>query len=291
MNNIENEYRVKSELLLEAMWGDNVCHNRVMPDCVGYFNADSDRNSYGRGFLEFCVSRNFNIHRLPGYEQYYIQDGTALRYKKENGALSEAEVNEACKEIRELYDFTQRKLVSDGIVNDGKVRLVRSLRTYEAREVAPQLKQGRDIIEMPANIITSYSMEKHASGYENIMYLTRQVSAEDILMVYKYLYHPEWTCASGLHGGEFEVWVIDRSIFGMVNLLKEDFELADGCSLESLCGANQLALNSNCTSSSIFSFVDDGLKPCEYDTFTKKLIKRNMKKLQEQYQLRGEDKD
>ena len=92
--------------------------------------------SSSHGTLLFNIFRNFhNSERLPSW---------IVTIKEENGELSEAAISEACDEIEKLYDFTQRKLISDGCVHNGKVRLVRSLRRFETCEVAPQLKQGKD---------------------------------------------------------------------------------------------------------------------------------------------------
>ena len=77
------EFHLKNELLLQAFWGGYMCKNNCLKHCQGYFNADA--GNYGRGFIEYCIARNFNIHRVPGYEQYYLKDGTKMNMLHEYG--------------------------------------------------------------------------------------------------------------------------------------------------------------------------------------------------------------
>ena len=60
------EFHVTNELLLQAFWGGTMCRNNCFTQCTGYFY--SDEYSFGRGFIEFCIARIFNIHRVPGFE-------------------------------------------------------------------------------------------------------------------------------------------------------------------------------------------------------------------------------
>lgn len=100
------EFHLKNELLLQAFWGGYMCKNNCLKHCQGYFNADV--GDYGRGFIEYCIARNFNIHRVPGYEQYYLKDGTEMNMLHEYGNLKEADIDAACAEIDLLYHFVQR---------------------------------------------------------------------------------------------------------------------------------------------------------------------------------------
>lgn len=52
------EFHLKNELLLQAFWGGYMCKNNCLKHCQGYFNADV--GDYGRGFIEYCIARNFN---------------------------------------------------------------------------------------------------------------------------------------------------------------------------------------------------------------------------------------
>jgi hypothetical protein len=72
-----DEYKINNEYLLQAIWGGYLCANSCLKNYNGYVNSDD--NDYLRSFIEFCVAFNFNIHRVPGYEPYYIKDGTICK--------------------------------------------------------------------------------------------------------------------------------------------------------------------------------------------------------------------
>lgn len=216
------EFHLTNELLLQAFWGGYICKNNYLTHCQGYFNADT--GDYGRGFIEYCIARIFNIHRVPGYEQYYIKDGTTMKMFHEYGTLNEADIDAACAEIKLLYQFVQEELKKSSYVKNGKIRLVRSLRRYEIEIATTQLRDNNSTITLPVNIITSYAHDGKLYGYGSNMSIIREVPVEKIVMFDECLFHPENVCANNIHGGEYEVWVVEDNMFGKLELDRECFK-------------------------------------------------------------------
>lgn len=216
------EFEIKNELLQQAIWGGYLCKNGALKNRCGYFNTDT--NNYGRGFLEFCYSKIFDIHRVPGFEQYYIQDATNMKLKREYGELEEKDILDACKELEAYYTFLQRELKDCPFVKDGKIELVRSLQDYERIHVIPQLKEQKDLIELPVNIINSYAHDKRLYGYYSPISIIRTVEIEKVVMYFDSLKASENVCWNNLHGNEYEVWVLEDDMFGKILLPNECFK-------------------------------------------------------------------
>lgn len=277
------EFHLTSELLLQAFWGGYMCNNNCLKRCQGYFNADV--GDFGRGFIEYCVAKNFNIHRVPGYEQYYIKDGTAMKMLQEYGDLKEEDIEAACAEMMELYQFIQKELVKSPYVKDGKIRLVRSLRPFEIDAVTPQLKNPNNSkIVMPTNIMTSYAHDGALFHYGSTMSVVRDISVEKIVMFDECLYHPQNVCANHIHGGEYEVWVVEENIFGKLELDRECFAYR---SLNDRTEHNEYFNNyfrpQYAIDSSLYTDERKIAKPCEWNPFTTWLIKHNVQKIRELY--------
>ena len=94
----EETFTIKNELLYGAMWGENQCKRLGFTGYVYSYNR-----KVGRAFIEYCICRIFSIHRMPGcgYDRY--NEGG---YKFAN--LTENEINDACEELKRLYDFIQK---------------------------------------------------------------------------------------------------------------------------------------------------------------------------------------
>ncbi len=202
-----NEYHISSPLLQAAIWGGTECNQWI----GGYTNGD--RGYYGRALVEYFACRLFGIHRAPGYEPPYVA-GFGFSDRVRFGKISEEEFEKAYEEFEELYYFTQKELLASGCVSNGKVKLNRSLKSYETDEILPQLLNKNAIIEFPANIITSYAYDGRLFDYGSWMSIVREVPVELIVLHFDCLYHPPYTCASSMHGGEYEVWVLEKNIFG-----------------------------------------------------------------------------
>lgn len=278
-----NEFHLTSELLLQAFWGGYMCKNDCLTRCQGYFNSDTE--DFGRGFVEYCVARMFNIHRVPGHEQFYIKNGVNYAMRSEYGCLNEANVIAACKEMEKLYHFVQAELKESSYVKNGKVKLVRSLRPFEIETVTPQLLSNVDTITLPVNIITSYAHDGRLYGYNSSISLVREVPVEKIVMFDKCLFHPENVCAHYIHGGEYEVWVVEDNMFGQIKLDRECFKYKE---LDRGIGSKNWHISLREPDASLYT-VNSGFKrPCEWNKFTKWLIQRNCEKIRKLYGLLDE---
>lgn len=278
-----NEFHINNKILHAAIWGGTECYQMH-----GYVNADT--NNMGRALIEYFTSRYFNIHRLPGYEPYYL-GGPDYAFRKTAGKLSEVEFEDAYSEFVKLYLFTQDELRKSGIIVDGKVKLVRSLRPFEIKEVLPQILNKNEFIEYPANIITSYAHDVAPFGYFSWMSVIRDVPVESIVMYFDCLYHPNSTCAYRSHGGENEVLVVEKSIFGYTRLPAKDFIIYNNTiPSDELAKAKmvqpqykRITHNNRVESISNESLMkaEIGFKPCEGNWLIKTLIKREVKKTEE----------
>lgn len=269
------EFEIKNELLQQAIWGGYLCKNGALKDSCGYFNTDT--NDYGRGFLEFCYSKIFDIHRVPGFEQYYIQDATNMKMKKAYGNLQEKDILDACKELEAYYKFLQKELKDSPYVNDGKIKLVRSLREHERIHVIPQLEEQNDLIELPVNIINSYAHDGRLYGYYSTISIVREVEIEKVVMYFESLKASENVCWNNLHGNEYEVWVLEDNMFGKIWLPQECFKYGELGKINKQY--DDLFIGNLRNSSSLFAESIYKCKPCEWNKFTRWLIERNKKKI------------
>lgn len=273
-----NEFHLASELLLQAFWGGFICKNDYLPHCQGYFN--SDQGNYGRGFIEYCVARIFNIHRVPGHEQFYIKNGTNYALLREYGVLKEADISAACEEMKKLYCFVQTELKESSYVENGKIKLVRSLRPFEIDAVTPQLLTNADTIKLPVNIITSYAHDCRLYGYNSSMSLVREIPVEKIIMFDECLFHPKNVCAHYIHGGEFEVWVVEDNMFGQIELDRECFKYKE---LDRRLGSMNRHRSLREPDTSLYTVNSGYTRPCEWNKFTKWLVEKNSEKIRELY--------
>lgn len=276
------EFHLTNELLLQTFWGGYMCKNNCLTHCQGYFNADT--GDYGRGLIEYCIAKVFNIHRLPGYEQYYIKDGTRMNMLHEYGSLNEADIDASCAEIELLYHFVQQELEKSSYVKNGKMKLVRSLRSFEIDAVTPQLRDNNSTITLPVNIMTSYAHDNRLYGYGSKMSIVREVPVEKIVMFNECLFHPENVCANSIHGGEYEVWIVEDNMFGEIELDKECFKYEK---LEETGKNYSYPMRCEIDAS---LYTDDRkiARPCEWNKFTKWLIKNNIKQIKEIYGISNE---
>lgn len=269
------EFQLKNELLLQAFWGGTLCKNNYLERCTGYFN--NDKGDYGRGFIEFCIARNFNIHRIPGYEQFYLKDGSQMKMFYEYGKLRRSDIEDACEKLRMLYNFVQEELKNSKYVQEGKVRLVRSLTPFEVRKVTSQLRDlSKQKICLLVNIMTSYAHDGKLYDYDGKMSIVREVEVEKIIMFDECLFHPPNVCAHNIHGGEYEVWVVEDDMFGKIELDRECFKYKE---LDENIHASFISGASCGINASLYTDELNARRPCEYNKLTKWIIKRNQQKM------------
>jgi hypothetical protein len=211
------EFEIKSPLLYAAIFGDLECYH-----INGYLNTDT--GDYGRALIEYFAARRFGIHRIPGFEPHYLK-GSLFGFQRKFGNLSEEEFKGAYKEFCDLYEFTQNELKNSDKVVDGKVKVNRSLRSFETEEIVPQILKGEKMIEFPVNILSSYAHDGIYNCYGSWMSLYREVSVEQVIMYNECLSFPWDYCRQHkMNGGESEVWVVETDIFGYTKLPVECFK-------------------------------------------------------------------
>lgn len=274
------EFHVTNELLLQAFWGGTMCRNNCFTQCTGYFY--SDEYSFGRGFIEFCIARIFNIHRVPGFEQHYLKDGSSIKMLHQFRNLKKQDIDAACQELESLYHFVQEELKNSRYCKDGKIRLNRCLRSFEINAVTPQLLAGDNTIIMPANIMTSYAHDGRRYGYMSNISVFREVPIEKIIMFDECLFHPENVCAHDIHGGEYEVWVVEDNIFGEIELDRSCFKYDQ---LDESISRGHMKLTRREIEASLFADERVTIKPCQWGMITPKLIEHNKKEIKKLYKI------
>ena len=274
------EFEIHNDLLKAAIWGGTGCYQMN-----GYVNADKD--GLGRALIEYFACRLFSIHRIPGLEPNH-DVLSILRRRERYGQLSEEKFEAAYTEFTELYHFTQQELKASGIGVDGKIKLIRSLRDFEIEEIFPKWQNNKDKIEFPANIITSYAHDAKPFLYGSWMSVVREVPIDLIVMYNDCLYHPPETCAYKSHGGENEVWVVEKSLFGYVELPRECFLIDDANIPPAYLTAGRFSICPEETHMKLATnlkhsmplMLSEGLTcfPCESNRLIRYLIKREKKK-------------
>ena len=167
-------------------------------------------------------SKTNKIEKIAAFYSQVVEQQNMLH---EYGNLKEADIDAACAEIDLLYHFVQKELKKSTYVKNGKIKLVRSLRPFEIEAVTPQLKDpNNSTITLPVNIMTSYAHDNRLYGYGSSMSIIRELPVEKVVMFDECLFHPENVCANSIHGGEYEVWVVEDNMFGKIELDRACFK-------------------------------------------------------------------
>lgn len=276
-----NTYKIQSPLLLTAIFGKTNCKH-LLSGCNGYLNCDY--NNIGREFIEFCISKMFNIHRVPGFEPFYLNDGANLEFSKAyNDGLCEDDINDACDEIKKIYDLTQNNLANS--VKSETISLRRHLNLFEEEHVAIQLANpSAELIELPVNILNSYTYDRTEFKYRSKIDIVREIDIKKILMVDEYIQDP-FLCCESIRDDEREVWVIEENMFGLIKVNKNCFYVDKTLKLPKVENHQQYYFQTNNSDEkSLFYNKSDIIPlPCEYDNITRLLIKRNKKKINKLY--------
>ncbi len=265
-------FTIKNQLLREAFFGNATC----IKNCPGYL--EQDKFQLGRGFIEFCTMRTFNIYRLPGFEPFYISNSQYQSKMKESyGNLNNSDITNACNELLELYNFVQNQLKNSPFNIGGNISLIRALNDYEICEVEPQLFENMKKIRIPVNIINSYSYDEEKYCYNSNISILRNVPIENILFVDKYIQKPDGFCNRSAKAYEYEVLVIEDNIFGEIFLPRKFFNIKDGYTLKK--GKNSLHFYCKNTDESVIKIADKTQLPCCKNWFTEKIIEYNQKQI------------
>ena len=99
------------------------------------------------------------------------------------------------------------------------------------------------------------------------------------------LYHPENVCAHYIHGGEYEVWVVEDNMFGQIELDRECFKYKE---LDRNIRSKNWHLTLSEYDTSLYT-VNSGFKrPCEWNKITQWLVDKNSQKIRELFGLLDE---
>jgi hypothetical protein len=209
----DNKFVIKNNILANAVFGPNFCENSIVGS--GYI----DTNSFeARALLTYLIQKMFQIIRIPGFEEEYLNDiHGILKDKLLN--ITEEELKYAIDELEKLYDFTQNKLLSESN-EDGDIFLIRALPQFQEEYIINQLSDGKDIIRVRTNIISSYTTSDSIYKARSI-FVKHYISSKDILMHHKYLFFPK-DCRH-ISNLEEEVWVINKNIHGVMDIPFKDF--------------------------------------------------------------------
>ncbi|WP_010503488.1 hypothetical protein [Paenibacillus elgii] len=202
--NDPSKFRINNPLLKATLFGGYMCEESRRAE--GW--VSSDQYFVSRSMLTHLVERLFNIHRLPGFHEEYRFN--SIREKRESYKLvSTGELEDALEELKQLYEHTQKWLQTEAV--NGKIRLGRSLRSYEKSQVAHQLLDKAPTIKYYYHTINSYSTSAFLGGYVSPILLERDVPIEDVLIHYKYVDF-DYVCSFDV---ENEVWVINKHPMGL----------------------------------------------------------------------------
>ena len=184
----------------------------------------------------------------------------------------------------------QGQLKRNGMVNDGKVTVVRCLSAYQVPVVSKQLKdESVKNIEFPVSILSSYSYDGNLNqsypaygrrDYERHINIKEDVAVEYIVLWDAFVGNGLEHCAyaKSMFDCEKELWVVDRSITGMKTLSRTSFYYNNGIPEE-----RDTYIRKEEFGCDVAIHADLYKKrPCEFeDIFTKMCINRNVKKIKE----------
>jgi len=207
-------YKLTNPYLIKAIFGYGNPENGVLKDCNGYVSAN-DTYNLGRVFLEFCYSKIFNIHRLPGYKTDWMIRQYDYYHMENLENASPDLIESACVELEDMYTYIQKFFKSNNITN---LKLKRMAQPFEIGEYLNQVNNKETYIMYPTNILSSYSYELSKGGYYSDYMLCRKVPVNNIVMIDFLLEDPQ-SSIKYLHG-ESEMWVIENDMKGVIRLDK-----------------------------------------------------------------------
>lgn len=206
MNDKRNELSViKNPYLLKGIFGYGRPENDVLKDCNGYLSA-YDKFNLGKVFLEFCYSKMFNIHKLPGYEMDWHFKLNRNVYRDNLANASPELIEDACCELYRLYKHIQRYYAGKNI---NHITLKRMIQSFEREEYTKQLNNNKSYVDIPCNTITSYTDDKSPGGYYSNTMLLRKVKVSQIVMAWFLLADPLNNKKE--YDDEHEFWIINPS--------------------------------------------------------------------------------
>ncbi|MBP1932048.1 hypothetical protein [Ammoniphilus resinae] len=183
----------------------------------GYINKD--QFSLGRALLTYLTQELFSIHRFSGFDEFY-RNRYHARMREAFSTLPPARLQQAKKELEDLYQFTQQYLHKT-YSGQSSIKIKRSLNIEEEAQVTNQILDKKPVIEFETNIILSFADKNWLGSYLKNVLLTMDVPFDQILIHYDALHYP--TCTTG-DEKEHEIWVLNKDPFGKIQQPIQNFE-------------------------------------------------------------------
>lgn len=112
------------------------------------------------------------------------------------------------------------------------------------------------------------------------MSVVREVEIEKVVMHFLTLHDPDEICCNLNQCGEHEVWVMEDDMFGQVKLPRECFHYSE---LQKITDNRRKFYKEE--EGPLYAGNSIESRPCEWNKFTKWLIKRNQKEIRELFKL------
>ncbi|AGB42051.1 hypothetical protein Halha_2169 [Halobacteroides halobius DSM 5150] len=277
MHKANNEkFEIENKIIKLALFGTkkDICE-KIDMNIGGWID---NHNMVARTLLSHCAKRVLDIYRFPGYkEKYWLPDyeDKYKEVKKLFSYFSVEELEKAYNELEKLYEFTQAKLKEDFDYKNNKLKLGRSLSSFERNQIKQQLLNEKSTIEYRTNTITSYTTDGGLYGYGSPIFLEREVKVKNILIHSKYLKYHNRRC--NYRDPEKEVWVVNRSPFGKVRFPNQNFkwdakEFKNNRNLYKPYKDNQISIRKETIDAPESITMEQRSRPCE-SNFIKKMIR------------------
>ncbi|TDX43029.1 NAD(+)--dinitrogen-reductase ADP-D-ribosyltransferase [Orenia marismortui] len=228
---IKQKYKIENDIINLMLFRlkPYICERleKQSINSTSHINEIDSIDLLSRILLTHCVQNVFKIYRLPGYEEEY-RYYWKFAYEESRelfSSLTDNKLNELYEKIREIYNFTQRRLKKDFNINNQKIILYRGLTKHEIIQVSEQLKAKKDIIKFKTNIINLYTPKYNLACSKSPMLVKREISIKDILVYYKYFHFHEKIC--NYSNLKDEMWIINKNSYGEITVKAENFEWTD----------------------------------------------------------------
>lgn len=237
--------------------------------------------------MEYCYSELFGIRRFPGYEVFPMRSGFACKCLINNAEITEKDIEYACTQLWNLYQYTQNRLREE---QGETYKLHRKLTNFEIESLGEQLNQGQEDLSIQSNILSCYC---HSNAYTQGVVVVRDVDIQDIVMVdYMTSYTKEFGCEKTvpLEDAEGEVWVLNRDRFGKLPI-KRAWIIGDLKPEKTWYQSQKplhIKIEEELNADDGVSMIESRIapqKPCQLDDpLTKWVMKRNQKRIRKMHE-------
>lgn len=224
MCNIETEYSLGHDPRMDISAAKKYdIRSDLLADCISHFAAAENKGFY-YGVLCYLVCKTFNIHRMNYFaDRVYARN--LDKYQKENFQnLSEEKLEQACDDLKKLYNFTQEYFdENQSEYTNRTVRLKRGIGSvtyhtgleadhyekYIAMTYSASKRLGKTSMRIDMDLMNSFSRP----GYNRLITIDLQIPCADVL------YISDLTTHKGKEIMESDEYVVvNRSTFGIVEI-------------------------------------------------------------------------